>query len=127
MFTVGLILAGLAGALHIYIFLMESAWWTRASVRSTFGMTEEEAESTKEMAFNQGFYNLFLAVMVFVGIVVVLAGNVGGGAALILAGTVSMTGAATVLLLSSPQKASAALKQGILPLVGTIVLAIGLL
>lgn len=127
MLTIGLVIAGLAGVLHVYIFLMESAWWTRTSVRSTFGMTEEEAQSTKEMAFNQGFYNLFLALMVFVGIGFVIAGHVSVGAALILAGTVSMVAAATVLLLSSPQKAATALKQGALPLLGTIALAVGLL
>jgi putative membrane protein len=48
----------------------------------------------------------------------------GIGLALTLAGTVSMSGAAAVLWLTSPDKRGAALKQGGLPLVATVVLAV---
>ena len=57
------IFAMLAGLLHVYIFVMESFLWTSRSTRETFSMGADEAEQTKEMAFNQGFYNLFLAIM----------------------------------------------------------------
>ena len=56
------IFAMLAGLLHVYIFVMESFLWTSRSTRETFSMGADEAEQTKEMAFNQGFYNLFLAI-----------------------------------------------------------------
>jgi putative membrane protein len=49
------------------------------------------------------------------------------GAALVFAGAGSMTAAALVLLLSSPDKRAAALKQGVLPALGVVILAIGLL
>ena len=62
MSTVGAIAAILAGLLHVFIFYMESIAWTSEKACSTFGMTKEEANNTKEMAFNQGFYNLMLAV-----------------------------------------------------------------
>ena len=103
----GLIFAGLAALLHVYIWVMESLTWTSARTRATFGISEEEALATKELAFNQGFYNLFLAI-VTLGIVIGGFGHNGVGLALIFAGTGSMLAAALVLLLSSPDKARAA-------------------
>lgn len=126
MLTVGLVLAGLAAALHVYIFFMESLAWTRPSTRAVFGTTAEEAEATKELAFNQGFYNLFLAVLAAVGIALTVADADDVGPALVLAGTGSMAAAATVLLLSSPAHASAALKQGVVPLLAVIAVAIAI-
>ena len=43
-----------------------------------------------------------------------------------LAGTGSMAAAATVLILSSPSHASAALKQGVVPLLAVVLVVIGL-
>ena len=94
--------------------------------RATFGITEEEALATKELAFNQGFYNLFLAIVTLTGIVIGGIGYNYVGLALIFAGTGSMLAAALVLLLSSPDKARAAVTQGLLPLCAIILLIIGL-
>lgn len=127
MVITALILAGLAGLLHLYIFYMESIAWTSAKVRSTFGVSEQEALATKSMAFNQGFYNLFLAVEVFAALVFFSIGATVVGATLVFAGAGSMAAAALVLLVSSPDKRSAALKQGVIPALAVIVLAIGLL
>jgi len=126
MLTVGLVLAGLAAALHVYIFFMESLAWTRPSTRAVFGTSAEEAEATRELAFNQGFYNLFLAVVSVVGIVVVATGPDDVGSALVLAGTGSMAAAATVLVAGNPARSSAALKQGLVPLLAVVAVAIGL-
>lgn len=126
MLTVGLVLAGLAAALHVYIFFMESLAWTRPSTRAVFGTSAEEAEATKELAFNQGFYNLFLAVLAGVGIALTVADAEDVGPALVLAGTGSMAAAALVLLLSSPAHASAALKQGVVPLLAVVAVALGI-
>ncbi|MFB7843925.1 DUF1304 domain-containing protein [Microbacterium sp. NPDC056052] len=126
MVIAGLILAGLAALVHVYIFVMESMAWTSARVRATFGMSEEEARATKSMAFNQGFYNLFLALIAVAGIVFLIAGASALGAGLVFAGAGSMAGAALVLLLSSPDKRGAALKQGLLPAAAVILLAVGL-
>lgn len=79
------------------------------------------------MAYNQGFYNLFLAILVAVGVIFFATGATAPGAALVFAGAGSMTAASLVLLLSSPEKASAALKQGVIPTLGVVALAIGLL
>jgi putative membrane protein len=127
MLTAGLILAGLAAALHVYIFYMESLAWTRPSTRAVFGTTAEEAESSKELAFNQGFYNLFLAVVTGVGIALTAAGADDVGPALVLAGTGSMAAAAAVLVLGNRGRASAALKQGLLPLLAVVAVVVDLL
>ena len=128
MIIFGLALAGVAALIHVFIFYLESIAWTTPKARATFGTTEEEAQATKELAFNQGFYNLFLAVVVFVGIALfAAAGSVAVGTALVLAGAGSMAAAALVLLLSSPDKRGAALKQGLLPAIGVIALVVGIL
>ena len=127
MLTVGLVLAGLAAALHVYIFYMESMAWTKPSTRAVFGTTAEEAESSKELAYNQGFYNLFLAVVSGVGIALTAADYDEAGPALVLAGTGSMAAAAAVLVLANRSRASAALKQGLIPLLAVIAVVIGLL
>jgi putative membrane protein len=126
MIYAGLIFAGLAAMLHVYIWMMESLTWTSARTRATFGITEEEALATKELAFNQGFYNLFLAIVSGVGVVAVLTGAKAVGAALVFAGVGSMLAAAVVLLTSSPDKARAAVTQGTLPLIAIVLLVIGL-
>jgi putative membrane protein len=127
MIVAGLVFAALAALLHVYIFTMESLTWTSARTRATFGTTAEEAETTKLLAFNQGFYNLFLAIVSGIGIALVAVGHNAVGAALIFAGVGSMAAAAIVLLLSSPDKARAALTQGIFPVIAVVLLALGLI
>ncbi len=126
MLTAGVIVAAIAALLHVYIFVMESLTWTTPRTRATFGISEEEALATKELAFNQGFYNLFLAIVSGVGIAVLLAGHTAVGAALIFAGVGSMLAAALVLLVSSPDKARAAITQGVFPLIAVVLVAVGL-
>ena len=126
MIAVALAFAGLAAALHVYIWVMESLTWTSPRTRATFGTSPAEAEATKELAYNQGFYNLFLAVSVVAGIVFALVGSMAVGMTLVFVGAGSMAAAALVLLLSSPDKRGAALKQGVIPLAAVVVLAVGL-
>ena len=126
MIYAGLIFAVLAALLHVYIFVMESLTWTSPRTRATFGTTPETAETTKELAFNQGFYNLFLAIVTTVGMVAVFTGHRAVGAALVFAGVGSMLAAAAVLLVSSPDKARAAATQGTFPLIAIVLLVIGL-
>jgi len=126
MIAAALVIAGLAALLHVYIWVMESLTWTSPRTRATFGTSEEEARATKELAFNQGFYNLFLALVTLGGIAAHLADETTVGATLVLTGTGSMVAAGLVLLVSSPDKARAALTQLTLPLVAVVLLAIGL-
>lgn len=126
MLTAAVIFAGLAAVLHVYIFVMESFTWTTPRTRAVFGTTAEEAETTKLLAFNQGFYNLFLAIVTGIGIAAMLLQHKDVGAALIFAGAGSMVAAAAVLLAAAPDKVRAAATQGTLPLIGVALLAIGL-
>jgi putative membrane protein len=126
MLTGGLVFAALAALLHVYIFVMESLTWTSPRTRATFGTTPEEAETTKLLAFNQGFYNLFLAIVTAIGIAAICLGHTAVGAALVFAGVGSMLAAAAVLLASSPDKARAAVTQGAFPLIAVVLLALAL-
>lgn len=80
----------------------------------------------RPLAFNQGFYNLFLAVIVITGAITTLAGTTEIGATLVYAGAGSMVAAGLVLLVSRPSKARPALIQLTPPLLGLIALTIGL-
>ncbi|MGO1317208.1 MAG: DUF1304 domain-containing protein [Cellulomonadaceae bacterium] len=126
MIVAALSFAVLAALLHVYIFVLESLTWTGGRARATFGLSAEEAAATEDMAFNQGFYNLFLAITAAAGVVLTALGQTGAGAALVLAGAGSMAGAATVLFASAPTKRRAALTQGALPLLAVVLLVLGL-
>ncbi|AZI63662.1 DUF1304 domain-containing protein [Rhodococcus qingshengii] len=124
----GYIFAGLAAAVHVYIFVLESILWTAPKTRATFGVkSEEEAIATQPLAFNQGFYNLFLAIVSAVGIVIAATGSASVGIALVLAGAGSMVAAGLVLILSSPDKARAAVVQMLFPAIAVVLLVIHLL
>ena len=124
MLIAGLIFAGLAAAVHVYIWVLESLLWTSPRTRAVFGTSEEEAATTKVLAFNQGFYNLFLALVTAAGIVACALCWIAVGSALVLAGIGSMVLAAAVLLISSPDKVRAALVQGVLPAIGIVLLVL---
>ena len=124
--VVGLVLAGIAALIHVYIFYLESFAWTDRKTLAVFGMTAEQAEAMRPMALNQGYYNLFLAIVTVVGIVLAATGSTAVGAALVLAGAGSMVAAALVLVISDPAKRGAALKQGLVPLLGVIAVMVGL-
>lgn len=126
MLIAGLTFAALAAVLHVYIFALESLSWTSPRTRAVFGTTAEEAEITKALAFNQGFYNLFLAIVTVVGIAAVSLDHNAVGLALIFAGVGSMLAAALVLVTSSPDKARAAVVQGAFPAVAVALLALSL-
>ena len=50
-------------ALHTGFFVLESVLWTSTKVMRIFGNTEEEAQTTRALALNQGFYNLGVAAL----------------------------------------------------------------
>ncbi|RLK52731.1 DUF1304 domain-containing protein [Microbacterium telephonicum] len=127
MFVLGLVFAALAALLHVYIFWIESLAWDGPQARRTFGVPDAEIEATRPFAYNQGFYNLFLAIAAIIGIIVAVAGVPAVGLTLVLVGTGSMLAAALVLLLSSRDKRRAAITQGTLPLLAVAATVIGLL
>ena len=124
MLIAGSVLAALGALVHLYIFWLESIAWRSVRARRIFGTTEEEARVTATLALNQGFYNLFLAIDVVVGIVLVAAGATGAGLTALLIGTGSMLAAAVLLLASDRTKARAALVQGLVPAVAVVLLVV---
>ncbi|WP_233133719.1 DUF1304 domain-containing protein [Bifidobacterium vansinderenii] len=123
MLTAACVFAILAGLLHVVIFVLESFRWTEPKTMTTFSIPSlQEAEATKEMAYNQGFYNLFLGAMALVGAGLALCGQQVVGVTLMIAGTASMALAALVLFTGSPDKRGAALKQFAFPAITLLLL-----
>ncbi len=122
MLAIALALAGVAALIHVYIFVLESLRWTTESTRRTFGTSASDAETTQALAFNQGFYNLFLAIVTVVGIVLLAIPIAGAGVALFIAGTGSMALAALVLFASNRRMLRAALIQGTAPALALLAL-----
>ena len=109
--------AAIAGLVHVLFFCMESLWWTKPAVYRRFRSTEAEALVTRSLAFNQGFYNLFLALGALGGLVLVATGHAGAGMILAAWSCASMLAAAVVLAASSPQMLRGAAVQWLPPLV----------
>ncbi|MEO7268492.1 MAG: DUF1304 domain-containing protein [Knoellia sp.] len=125
MTTVAFVLAGIAALIHVYIFRLESLAWTDPKTRAAFGTTAETAEVTKPLAYNQGFYNLFLAIIAAIGIAVGAFGSASSddvSAGLIYAACGSMVAAALVLVTSDGSKLRAALIQGLAPALAVLAL-----
>jgi putative membrane protein len=90
-------LAALAAVVHVAFFVLESFLFTKPAGRKVFGTTAADAETMKFLAYNQGFYNLFLAVGCAVGIGLVVSGRSEAGRAMIAFACATMVGAAAVL------------------------------
>jgi putative membrane protein len=117
------VLAALAALVHVYIFVLESVRWEDPATRRVFGTTEEIAALTQPLAYNQGFYNLFLAIVTAAGVALV-GSHREAAVALLCAGTGSMLAAALVLITSDRSKARAAVVQGLFPALSLLCLLV---
>ena len=129
-FTVlGVVFAGLAALIHVYIFALESLLWSRPSTQRTFGVRDaRDGETLRPMAYNQGFYNLFLAIGTAIGIVLIFVSTRSeAGYAVAIFALASMLLAALVLVTSNRRMLRAALVQGVAPALGILFLVLGLL
>lgn len=121
MHPIAQVFAALAAGLHVVIFVMESVVWTKPAVWSRFGVaSQNDADIVKPMAFNQGFYNLFLAVGIAVGLVV--GGSAGD--AIVYFACASIVGAALVLASGGAKYFRPAFVQGVTPLIALVLAAI---
>lgn len=118
----------LAAVVHIAIFFLESILWSKPAVWRRFGLSSQEhADIMRPMAFNQGFYNVFLAIGAGTGLVMLGSANwAQGGIALAIFACGSMVLAALVLITSSPRLARAAIVQGAAPLGAIVFLLLSL-
>jgi putative membrane protein len=123
MTAIALILAGLAGVLHVLFFTLESLRWRDPKTWKTFGLTSQaDADTTAPLAYNQGFYNLFLAIGAFVGIGIVALSDSRDtiGWTLIVFACGSMLAASLVLISTGASYARAAAIQGVPALLAVV-------
>ncbi len=124
---IGLVLAGMAATLHVAFFVLESVLFRLPLGRRVFGVrAEADSAPLRLFAVNQGIYNLGLAIVVFVGIVLVaLEPTSIAGTAVVIAGCAVMTVAGAALALTAPRRTlPIALAQGIPPLLAVIALVV---
>lgn len=107
------ITATLSGLIHVLFFYMESIAWLEPNIYEAFQVaTLADAEVLNVYVKNQGYYNLFLALGMFVGLATLARSQV---VAKTLIGYISavMFGAAVVLLLTIPEMIVGVCLQGI--------------
>jgi putative membrane protein len=111
----------LPALIHVYIFVLESFLWGTKRTNKVFNLRPEEAASTRLMAFNQGFYNLFLALAIILGLGLrTEEATATIGTTLVIYGLVSIIGAGLVLVISERKLWKGALIQIIPALVAVI-------
>jgi putative membrane protein len=121
--SAGQLAALIAALIHVAIFAMESLLFPRPEVRGRFHVGEADVAAVRPWAFNQGFYNLFLAVGTIAGLALLHTGGYRqAGTALVVLACASMLGAALVLIGTDRRMARAALLQGLLPLIALLLL-----
>ncbi len=111
----------LAAAIHVLFFILESVTFSQPSVAARFGLTTpEQIAAVRPMAFNQGFYNLFLAVGIAGGLALVASGSTEAGRAVVLFASASMVGAGLVLLSTNRRFVRSAAIQAVPPLIAIV-------
>ncbi|MBW8871302.1 MAG: DUF1304 domain-containing protein [Leifsonia sp.] len=125
MAIIGSVLIAAAAIIHVVFFAMESVLWSSPGVWRRFGVaSQRDADAVRPMAYNQGFYNLFLAGGSVVGLLLYWTTLRQVGFGLIFFCGVCMVLASLVLLTTGRRLWGAALLQGAVPLAGLILFAI---
>ena len=115
------VFALIAALLHVVFFYAESITFARPATWARFGLkTQEEADIVRPMAFNQGFYNLFLAAGIVVGLLLIATGSVDAGRAIVLFACACMVLAGVVLIATDRAMLRAALLQATPPLLAIV-------
>lgn len=116
------IFALVAALLHVFFFYLESLTFTRpATWRRFLVRSQADAELLRPMAFNQGFYNLFLALGALGGVWLARTSGDGSvGQAIALFACACMVGAGVVLVLTDRRFLPAALLQAVPPAVAIL-------
>jgi putative membrane protein len=110
-----------AAAIHVWFFVLESVWFMRPAVFRRFGVeSEEQARVIRSFAYNQGFYNLFVAAGVAIGLGLAASGQIPAGRAIVLFACASMVAAGIVLVTHNRAFAQAAAIQALPPLVAIV-------
>lgn len=116
-----IVAAFVAALIHVWFFALESLLFERPTVFRRFGIrSAEDAAVVRPMAFNQGFYNLFLAAGVLGGLLLVGTGQEVAGRAIVLFACSCMVGAGVVLVATNRRFLTAAALQAGPPLMALI-------
>ncbi len=127
MAIVASVFIGLAALVHVYIFVLESIRWREPSTWKIFGLrSQAEADTTAALAYNQGWYNLFLAIGAALGVVLLATDARQAGYALAFLAVGSMFAASVVLLSTGRSRLRSAAVQGTFPLLALIFLSLSL-
>lgn len=116
-----------AAVMHVGFFIIESFLYQKPDGYKFFKISSKDHQATKTWAFNQGFYNLFLALGTFWGLYFVTQKQVMVAGVLTGFCGMSMLAAGVVLWLSAPHLRKAAYYQIIPPLLGFISLSFHIL
>src|SRR4051812_20537349 len=115
------IAAAVAALIHVWFFALESVLFGRPTVWRRFGVrSAEDAAVIRPMAFNQGFYNLFLAVGVALGLLLVAAGNPVAGRGVVVFAWASMVAAGAGLAARDRRFAGGAAIRPVPPLIALL-------
>ncbi|HEY4964203.1 MAG TPA: DUF1304 domain-containing protein [Candidatus Saccharimonadales bacterium] len=121
----GSVMISIAAIFHMYIFILESVKWSNPKTWKAFSLpSQEHADIIHSMAFNQGFYNLFLALGATIG-VTTLGLNSTIAFTLMIFASSCMIGAGLVLFFSVKTSRKAAIIQAGPPLLGVLFVFIG--
>lgn len=101
-------------------FVLESFLFHRTDVQTFLLGRPEPAEGVRLWAFNQGFYNLFLAVGPTAGLIAHYAGYTDVGRALVIYGCAFMAGCGIVLFISNRKLWRSMIGQSGPPLIALI-------
>ena len=114
------IFAVVAVLFHVMAFVMESLLFHREDVQKFMLGRPEPAPGVRLWAFNQGFYNLFLAAGPVAGLIAYHGGNVDVGRALVIYGCAFMAACGIVLFVSDRRLWRSMIGQSGPPLIAVI-------
>jgi putative membrane protein len=112
--------AVLAGLGHVGAFVLESLLFRRPAAQRLLLGRADVAPDVYLWAFNQGFYNLFIAAGALGGVVAYHAGYATVGRAVALYACAVMAGAGVVLAVSDRRLWRGALGQSVPPLIALL-------
>ncbi|MER7251154.1 DUF1304 domain-containing protein [Kribbella sp. NPDC000426] len=111
----------IAGVFHLFVFALESLLFRKPSTYRRFLVKDDtEMAAARPWAFNQGFYNLFLAIGALGGLI--WGGDTGHAIALFACAC--MAGAGVVLVASDRRMVRAAATQAVPPIVALVLAAL---
>lgn len=116
-------LFSLAAVIHIGYFIVESFLLQNVKNSHLLKIKPSDHQAIKVWAFNQGFYNLALALQMIIGLMYVLKGEPKTAGLLVGLSGLTMIMAGVVLFFSAPQLRRGALMQILPPLLGFLFLS----